>query len=81
PPVVVHSAGIASRGNRILTVTAYFLSIFAGLLQLRAALAGLPVPDAAAMQALTVGALTLAAAMLIFNFRETIQRKSVWAAG
>lgn len=81
PPVVVHSAGIASRGNRILTVTAYFLSIIAGLLQLRAALAGLPVPDAAAMQALTVGALTLAAAMLIFNFRETIQRKSVWAAG
>ena len=81
PPVVVHSAGRQSRRNRLLAIGAYSLGILAGFLHFRAAIFGTPIPDPLAMQVLTAGAIALAVGMLALNHRETIRRKSVWAAG
>lgn len=81
PPVVVHSAGRDSRQNRFLAIGAYSLSVFAATMHLRAAFSGAAVPDPLAMQVLTAGAVALAVAMLALNLRETIRRKTIWAAG
>ncbi len=80
PSVVVHSAQSDEEGPRWLTIAAYGLSTTAALLHLYAAAAGSSVPSAIALQAETVGAVGLAAGLLIFNFRQTLEKKSVWAS-
>jgi two-component system, LytTR family, sensor kinase len=79
PTVVVHSAQNEPGRRRILTFAAYALSIFAAILHFRSAFLGESVPSALAMQTLTVGAITLAAFLLFFNFRETLEKKAIWA--
>lgn len=80
PSVVVHSAQNEADKAKIPVWLAYALSVLAMILHFRAAITGEAVPSALAMQAHTIGAVTLAAILLFFNFRDTIERKAIWAA-
>ncbi|MDQ3321268.1 MAG: histidine kinase [Acidobacteriota bacterium] len=82
PSVVVHSAWKNSENEngslRRLTFAAYGLSIFAGLLHFQAAAFASVAPSALALRILTFGALALLAGLLIFAFRQTLEKKAVW---
>lgn len=82
PSVVVHSAWKNSENEnsnvRWLTFAAYALSIFAGLLHFQSAIFSNAAPSALALQILTVGSLGLLAGLLIFAFRQTVEKKAVW---
>lgn len=80
PSVVVHSARSDESRNRWLTIAAYALSIGATVLHFWAAATGVSVPSDLALQLLTFGSLALAAGLLIFNFRQTVEKKAVFAA-
>lgn len=80
PSVVVHSATSDESRKRWLTVAAYGLSIGATALHFQAVFSGRPVPSDPALQLLTFGSLALAAGLLIFNFRQTVEKKAVFAA-
>jgi hypothetical protein len=79
PSVVVHSAQDEAGRSRAVAWLAYTLSFLAAVLHFRAAATGEAVPSALALQMLTFGAITLAAAMLFFNFRQRIEKKAIWA--
>ena len=79
PSVVVHSAQNEAGRSRVVAWLAYALSFLAAILHFRAAAIGEPVPSALALQMLTFGAITLAAVMLFFNFRQRIEKKAIWA--
>lgn len=79
PSVVVHSAQNEAGRSRMLAGFAYAISIFAAVMHFQAAFEGATVPSATAMQMLTLGAVTLAAILLLFNFRQTLERKAIWA--
>ena len=79
PSVVVHSAQNEAGRSRIVAWLAYGLSFVAAFLHFRAAALGEQVPSALALQMLTFGAITLAALMLFFNFRQRIEKKAIWA--
>lgn len=80
PSVVVHSAQSESGKTKLPVWLAYALSIFSMVMHFRAAFAGDIVPSAIAMQAHTIGAVTLAAIMLFVNFRDSVGQKMIWAA-
>ena len=80
PSVVVHSAQSESEKSKLPVWLAYALSSAAALLHFRSAILGEPVPSFLAMRTLTVGAVTLAAILLFFNFRDALEKKSIWAA-
>lgn len=79
PSVVVHSAQGTSLKSRGLTIAAYALSTLAAGLHITGAMRGTEVPSDLALQTLTYGSLALAAGLLIFNFRETLEKKAIWA--
>jgi signal transduction histidine kinase len=79
PSVVVHSAQNEPAKSNWLTVAAYALSAFAAVLHIRGAIIGNGVPSDLALQTLTFGSLALAAGLLIFNFRQTLEKKAIWA--
>jgi two-component system LytT family sensor kinase len=79
PSVVVHSAQNEERRTHWLTYAAYALSAFAAVLHFWAAVNGQAVPSALALQTLTYGSITLAAGLLVFNFRQTLEKKAIWA--
>ena len=79
PSVVVHSAQNESAKKHWLMIAAYALSIFAAVLHIRAAILRDSVPSDLALQTLTFGSLALAAGLLIFNFRQTLEKKTIWA--
>jgi hypothetical protein len=79
PSVVVHSASSDEPRTLWLTLAAYGLSIGATILHFRAVILGIPVPSDPALQTLTFGSLALAAGLLIFNFRQTLEKKAVFA--
>lgn len=80
PSVVVHSARSDGSQTFWLTIAAYGLSIGATILHFRAAVTGLSVPSDPALQLLTFGSLAIAAGLLIFSFRQTLEKKAVFAA-
>ncbi len=80
PSVVVHSAQADEAGTHWLTYAAYGLSAFAAVLHLQAAFVHAPVPSALALQTQTFGSLALAAGLLLFNFRQTLEKKAIWAS-
>ena len=80
PSVVVHSAQSEESGTHWLTFAAYGLSIVATVMHFQAAFAGAPVPSGLALQTLTFGSLALSAGLLIFNLRQTLEKKAVFAA-
>lgn len=82
PSVVVHSAWKNSENEnervRWLTVFAYGLSIFASLLHFQSAFLSGAAPSDLALRILTFGSLALIIALLIFTFRQTLEKKAIW---
>ncbi|HMJ07382.1 MAG TPA: hypothetical protein VK468_00160, partial [Pyrinomonadaceae bacterium] len=79
PSVVVHSAQDEPAKTHWLTFGAYGLSSLAAVLHFAAILSGGTAPSGLALQTLTLGSLTMAAALLVLNFRQTLEKKTVWA--
>jgi Histidine kinase len=79
PSVVVHSANNDEKKASWLTITAYGLSILAAILHLQSAIFKGIAPNDFALQTLTFGSLALIAGLLIFNFRQTVEKKTIWA--
>ena len=80
PSVVVHSAQADDARTHWLTYAAYGLSTFAAFLHFYSVATNGVAPSDIALQTLTFGALALAVGLLIFNFRQTLEKKSVWAS-
>lgn len=80
PSAVVHSAQTDTPKMRWLTFTAYGLSIFAAALHFFSAIFEGTAPSDLALRTLTFGSVALAAGLLILNFRETLEKKSIWAS-
>ena len=80
PSVVVHSAQNEQGGWRVLTFAAYLLSTAAGVMHFRAAFVFGTAPSDGALTLLTIGAVSLAAVLPVFYFRNTIEKKAVWAS-
>ncbi len=78
PSVVVHSARADDRNTHWLTFAAYGLSVLAMVLHFEAALSGEAVPSGSALLTLTIGSLALALCLLIFDLKQTLQKKAVW---
>lgn len=79
PSVVVHSAQAESSERNWLTAVAYGLSTLAAILHFYSAAVDGKAPSDAALISLTVGSAALAAGLLIFNFRQTIEKKAIWS--
>lgn len=80
PSVVVHSARSDASSGLWLTVAAYALSLGATAMHFRAVALAINVPSDIALQTLTFGSLALAAGLLLFNFRQAVEKKAVFAA-
>ncbi|HQU82996.1 MAG TPA: histidine kinase [Pyrinomonadaceae bacterium] len=80
PSVVVHSAQNEENKARWLTFAAYGLSLFASILHFQAAIFQQNAPSNFALQTLTFGSLALVVGLLIFNFRQTVEKKTIWAS-
>lgn len=80
PSVVVHSAQSEESRTNWLTFAAYGLSIVATIMHFRSAFSGASVPSDLALQTLTFGSLALSAGLLTFNLRQTLEKKTVFAA-
>lgn len=82
PSVVVHFASKNSENQnaRLLTFAAYGLSLLATFFHLGSAIFYNVAPSDTALLILTVGSLALLAGLLIFNFRQTLENKTVWIA-
>lgn len=80
PSVVVHSAQNKESKRIWLIISAYGLSAFAAILHFYSAAFYNLAPSNLALQTLTVGAVALVFGLLIFNFRETLEKKTIWAS-
>lgn len=80
PSVVVHSAQTERRRAKLLTIAAYTLSVAAALMHFYAAISSGNVPSQPALLMLTYGSLVLAAGLFFLNLKETLEKKSIWAA-
>ncbi len=80
PSVVVHSAENENKNSRILSITAYGLSIFASLLHFQSVFADGDAPSQLALRILTFGSIALLAGLLFFNFKQKLENKTVWIA-
>lgn len=80
PSVVVYSARVSGRAGWLISALAFAVSLSASALHFSAAAAGRPVPSGAGLMLLTIGALTLTAALFIVNSRQTIENKAIWAS-
>lgn len=84
PSVVVHSAWKNAENEntnvRWLTFFAYGLSAFASFLHFQSAIFTGAAPSDLALRILTFGSLALLVGLLVFAFRQTIEKKAVWAA-
>lgn len=80
PSVVVHSAQSEENKAGWLTFSAYGLSLLASILHFQSAIFQNIAPSNFALQTLTFGSLALVVGLLIFNFRQTIEKKTIWAS-
>jgi two-component system, LytTR family, sensor kinase len=86
PAVVVHSlfqgreTAAGREVTRLAVVAAYGVSGTAAMLQIVAALRGLPVPSRGGLWLLTGGFLTLMALLLVLTRQQPIGRRGVWVA-
>nr|MBA4183983.1 hypothetical protein [Acidobacteriota bacterium] len=83
PSVVVHSAwknnGSENKNARLLTVAAYGLSLLATFFHFQSGIFYKIAPSSLALQILTVSSLAFLAGLLVFNFKQTLENKSIWA--
>jgi hypothetical protein len=84
PSVVAHSAWKnaekETRNVRWLAIPAYGLSFVAAVLHFQSALFAGRAPSNSALQILTFGSLALLVGLLIFNFKQRLEKKLVWAS-
>lgn len=80
PSVVVSSARSGTPKLKWLSLAAYLLSLFAAVLHFWSAFSGQPTPSDFALRTLTLGSLVMTVALLVFRPKETLERKSIWAA-
>jgi hypothetical protein len=80
PSVVVHSAQTEEKRANWLTFSAYGLSVFAAILHFQSLIFQNSAPSYAALQTLSFGSLALVAGLLVFNFRQTLEKKTIWAS-
>ncbi len=84
PSVVVYSAWKNSASEnpkaRLLAFAAYGLSILAGVFHFQSAIFNNAAPSNPALQILTFGSLALIAGLLILNFKQPLENKTVWIA-
>lgn len=78
PSVVVHSAENAKRRFGILTITAYALSFFAAVIHFQSAIFYQTAPSNFALRILSFGSIALLAGLLFRNFKQTLDKKTVW---
>lgn len=78
PSVVVHSSQADEEKPHWLTFTAYGLSGLAAVLHFYSAIFLGAAPSDLALQMLTYSSIALAAALIIFNFRQTLEKKAIW---
>lgn len=83
PAVVVHSAFSNEKKNaksNFLITAAYILSFSAAALHFQSAFFRALAPSNASLQILTFGYLLILAALFLFNLRQSIERKTIWAS-
>jgi two-component system LytT family sensor kinase len=80
PSVVVHSALGPSEKRPWLTIAAYSISSVAAVFHFYSAMAAGVAPSRSALQILTIGALLLAIALLVSNYRNQLNGKTVCGA-
>lgn len=78
PSVVVHSAEKSKNKFGILTVTAYALSLFAAVIHFQSAIFSGDAPSNFALKILSFGSVVLLAGLLVKNFRQTLDKKTIW---
>jgi hypothetical protein len=79
PSVVVHSAQDEGGRTSWLAYAAYALSTAAAVMHFYSAIFAGHAPSETALQTLTLGAVLLTVGLLIFNFRQTLEKKAIWA--
>ena len=77
PSVVVHSSEKGNTKKNYLTLSAYLLSVLAAILHIRSAVIFNVVPSNLALNILTLGSFALIAGLLLFNFKQRIENKTV----
>ncbi|MEZ5346188.1 MAG: histidine kinase [Pyrinomonadaceae bacterium] len=80
PSVVVNSAENEKKNSRVLTITAYALSVFASFLHFQSAFTSGAAPSNLALRLLTFGSVALVAGLLFFNYKQKLENKTVWIA-
>lgn len=78
PSVVVHSAEKSKNKSGILTIIAYALSFFAAVLHFQSAIFSGDAPSNFALKILSFGSIALLAGLLFINFKQTLDRKTIW---
>ena len=81
PSVVVHSIwrNAETVWGKVFAVFSYLLSFSAAVFHFQSALFYNAAPSSLALQILTYGSIGLLLGLLIFNYRQTLQKKAVWA--
>lgn len=80
PSVVVHSVWRNKESvlGRAFAFFSYALSTVAGILHLFSAFADQHAPSSLSLRILTFGSLLMAVGLLLVNYRQTIEKKTVW---
>jgi signal transduction histidine kinase len=78
PSVVVHFAQKDEEKPHWLTFTGYGLSGIAAAFHFYSAVIHGVAPSDTALRGLTLSSVALAIALLVFNFRQTIEKKTIW---
>ena len=78
PSLVVHSAEDETKKSRILTISAYSLSVLATFLHFQSVFTYNSTPSSLALQILTFGSIALLAGLLFFNYKQKMENKTVW---
>jgi len=80
PSVVVHSAQAEEKKTNLLTYAAYFSSAIAAVLHFQSYFSGGQVPSRAAFTLMSFCAVGLLIGLIIRNFKQTLENKSIWTA-
>ncbi len=78
PSVVVNSAEKSENKFGFLSAIAYALSILATVIHFQSAIFYQTAPSNFALQILSFGSIAMLAALLIKNFKQTLDKKTVW---
>lgn len=81
PSVVVHSIwrNAESVKGKIFAIFSYTLSLLATFLHFQSAIFSNIAPSSLALQILTYGSIGLLFGLFIFNYKQTIEKRAVWA--